>query len=677
MMFGTCEVGKLRRVRPALLVRWLPVLVSLAAFARLVHRLGDKNLWLDEAFSLQRAEGGWGALIRGGLAVSPVPGSPAVTDPHPFVYYALLKLALPFFGSSEFGLRFLSALSATLLIAVTWALARYLVRAGCLPDTAPVWAVILAASNAFLLWYGQEARMYAFVILLAVFSTYLLLRWSAAESRQTPLLAAYGITASLLVGSHYLSLLILPVHAGIVFQRLRRTSRRRAVLGAMGVLALVLLPGGAAVWQILKEPDSVSHFASISFGALATDLLQSFSLGLSEDKNHFWWLEVGCAALALAGAIWAAHHRRAAIHWWVLPAWVVAPAVLLLAVNAWHPAYMNSREMSIISVAFLLLVSAGIGLLWRASRAAAGLVMAVLLLGSFDSSVAYFGAPEFRKGDWSGAGTAMREQIAPGDLLITEPPSWWRLLEYYLPADLLQSGAGKGGGTDWRNLPAPDDPPAQTTVGLAALVGQYHRIWLARAEEASPLADWLSKNTCHVWGQNFESPNSYIRLDLYAPTWPTLDSAPAIIQFPVNAIFGGQIRLLGYDLGERLLPGSAVPLTLYWQPETRAPHRYQYRFNLIRDGDSKQVAVTDSQPNFGCRPTDTWKPGSTVVDYVTVRAPAGVAGDKYHLTLSVYEPESLARLQVEAAGSLTTLENGQVLVLPSLPLAATVSPESS
>ena len=565
-MFGTPEVGRLRHVRLARLVHWLPVLLSLAAFARLVYRLGDKNLWLDEAFSLQRAECDWGALISGGLAVSPVPGSPAVTDPHPFVYYALLKLALPLFGSSEFGLRFLSALFATLLVAVTWALARHLARAGCLPNTAPVWAGILAASNAFLLWYGQEARMYAFVILLAVLSTYLLLRWSAAETRQTPLLAAYGVTVSLLVGSHYLSLLILPVHAGIVFQRLRRTGRLRAALGAMGVLALALLPGGAAAWQILKEPDSVSHFASISFGALATDLLHSFSLGLSEDMSRFWWLEVGCAALALLGAIWAVRHRRTAEHWWVLPAWVVAPAVLLLAANIWHPAYMNSREMSIISVAFLLLVSGGIGWLWRASGAVAGLVMVALLFGSFDSSVAYFGAPEFQKGDWSGAGMAMREQIAPGDLLITEPASWWRLLEYYLPADLLRSGAGQGGDTDWHTLPAPGVPPAQTTVGLAALAGRYHRIWLARAEEASPLADWLSKNTCRVWGQNFDSPISYIRLDLYAPKWPALDSAPATIQYPVNAVFGGQIRLVGYDLGERLLPGSAVPLTLYWQP---------------------------------------------------------------------------------------------------------------
>ena len=47
------------------LLRWLLLSLVLVAFARVVWQLGDKNLWWDESLSLQRAESGLLALLRG------------------------------------------------------------------------------------------------------------------------------------------------------------------------------------------------------------------------------------------------------------------------------------------------------------------------------------------------------------------------------------------------------------------------------------------------------------------------------------------------------------------------------------------------------------------------------------------------------------------------------------
>ncbi|MDQ3248498.1 MAG: hypothetical protein M3Q45_04745, partial [Chloroflexota bacterium] len=55
--------------KPAALLRWLLLSLIWVAFARVVWQLGTKNFWWDESLSLQRAESGWLALLRGLLLI--------------------------------------------------------------------------------------------------------------------------------------------------------------------------------------------------------------------------------------------------------------------------------------------------------------------------------------------------------------------------------------------------------------------------------------------------------------------------------------------------------------------------------------------------------------------------------------------------------------------------------
>ena len=122
--------SKFRRHRSQ---RLLVLLFVLLAFVRLVWGLDAQALWLDEAFSLQRGESSWPALIAGALPLTDGIRTVDTTDQHPFAYFVFLGLMLRAAGISEFALRFPAVIAATLLVPVAWALSRRLTRTGSLP----------------------------------------------------------------------------------------------------------------------------------------------------------------------------------------------------------------------------------------------------------------------------------------------------------------------------------------------------------------------------------------------------------------------------------------------------------------------------------------------------------------------------------------------------------------
>ncbi|MGE5283333.1 MAG: glycosyltransferase family 39 protein, partial [Chloroflexota bacterium] len=84
----------------------------------------------------------------------------------PPLYYALAWLWSRVFGTSEVGLRSLSALAGTASIAVVYLAARALP----LPRRAGLIAAAIVAVNPVLIWFSQDARAYALVFLLTALS---------------------------------------------------------------------------------------------------------------------------------------------------------------------------------------------------------------------------------------------------------------------------------------------------------------------------------------------------------------------------------------------------------------------------------------------------------------------------------------------------------------------------
>ena len=217
--------------RPAALAaltpgRLLAATVVLGAALRFAT-LGTQSLWADEGFT---------AKIAGHSLASAASQVPH-TESTPPVYYALAWIWAHLFGSSAFALRSLSALFGTATVwAVYWAAIALCTRRVALL------AALITAVSPIMVWYSQEARAYALMLLLTVFALGFFLR-SLAEPRPRWLIGWAACSAAALA-THYFAAFPLAVEAAWLLVSLRG---RRDLLAALAIPAIV----GAALLPLL------------------------------------------------------------------------------------------------------------------------------------------------------------------------------------------------------------------------------------------------------------------------------------------------------------------------------------------------------------------------------------------------------------------------------------------
>jgi mannosyltransferase len=679
-----CTARRTRRVPQPPVMRWLLVFLILASFTRLVYQLGAKELWVDESFSLQRAQSDWLTILRGTIVISDGLNSIPTTDQHPPAYFLFLALLQRLTGDSEFALRFPSAVASTLLVPVAWALARRLTRLGTLPPGSALCTAILVTLSPFHLWFGQEARPYEQMALFGLLSTYLLLRWAnapAGRSRRLWLLA-YGGALFVLLGTHYFAVLILPVHAAVAYYHLAPQNPRRALLGTATVLGVSLVPIAVAFSTLWSQAGAGSNFVRISLPILVPDMLNAFSLGLSVNLGQVWPLDLVFAGLALFGLGYSLVSLRRGRSWgWVMPALLLFPPSLLLLINTFRPAFMNSRHVSVVSGVFLVLVAGGLAWVWGRAKVAGAVVSLVLLAGMLYSARNYYVLPEYSKGDMSSMGHYLRAELQPGDLLLLKPASARRLFQYYLPLDRLTVGESANARASYLGVPLLASPNGDPLPDVEALGGLYRRVWMADVQRADEVDQELGEHLYFVRESHFESPISELTLKLYLPSPPIGESLPVNVQHRLGVAFadhpgavpqGGQtqsseIRLLGYDVGQPLAPGSQVPVTLYWQAPAAVQRHYKYILSLVRanaGGELARTAVTEREPYDGALPTNQWPAGKTITEYTGVDSPATGLDGGYELTLQVYDAESLGKLPLVLEDGAQPGPDANTIILP-------------
>jgi len=658
--------------------RVLLALLILVALARVVWRLDTKNLWWDESLSLQRAESDWSALLSGRIVISDGHDEIATLDQHPFVYFGLLGAFVRLAGESEFSLRFLSVMAVVLAVPIIWAFARRLYRIGVAPSSAATWAAMLAVASPFYLWFGQESRPYGLWAFLALLSTYLLLRWATAESPRGRRLYLVGYVPVLIafLGTHYFSTFLLPFQALIAYWGLKGRRSRLALVVVASLLVVAGLVAVVLASRVLQQPGAGTNFRTISLQMLIPDLNNAFSLGLSVDIDRVRWFDLLFGAVALLGLAWGLRSRRTLVRGgWVLPAFVLIPVAVLLSVNLLRPVWMTARHMSMISGAYLLLVAVGLGALWERHRAVGAAMAAVLVAGMVYSTHNYFTSPRYGKDDLAGVGRYLREQMQPGDLALLVPPEGLRLMRYYLPLDDVELAAKAGLGANWEAVPPVWEKDPQVESWLAPLWSSYRRTWLVKSgvpagKPAEPIEEWLDAYAFRVRDMPFQSTGADVRVLLYLPGAPVFEKPPVEIRYPLDASFGDQVRLLGYDVGRPLMPGAAIPVTLYWQALQPLTRHYKYILRLqevAADGTAQTVQTAEREPYDGTLPTTAWPPGQVVVEYAEVGAPDdwNRTSDRYRLVLQMYDADTLAKLPVIVSGDVGRSLDAETLVLPS------------
>lgn len=112
---------------------------------------------------------------------------------------------------------------------------------------------------------------------------------------------------------------------------------------------------------------------------------------------------------------------------------------------------------------------------------------------------------------------------------------------------------------------------------------------------------------------------------------------------PVDAVFGEQLRLIGYRLSRP--DPDFLEVTLYWRAEQRIPIDYKVFVHVFEEDSAIPVAQDDSIPHRGGYSTNFWAPGEDITDHIPIYlgdAPAG----RYGVAIGVYDPATDERLPV-------------------------------
>jgi mannosyltransferase len=187
--------------------------------------LDVQSYWLDEVATVNILHKGFGDMIS----------AIASGESTPPLYYVVAWVWAKVFGTGEVGLRSLSALFGTATIPLAFVLGRELVgrRAGLV-------AAALCAFNPLLVWYSQEARSYALMILLTGLSLLAFLR--ALEDGRARHLAVWALVGVAAVATHYYAGFLIGAEAAWLVWRSPGRGRAAVAVGSVAVVAAALLP---------------------------------------------------------------------------------------------------------------------------------------------------------------------------------------------------------------------------------------------------------------------------------------------------------------------------------------------------------------------------------------------------------------------------------------------------
>jgi mannosyltransferase len=352
----------------------------------------------------------------------------------PPLYYLLAWLWSKLFGTGEVGLRSLSAVIGTLTVPAAYLAARELSspRAGLV-------AAALVAFNPYLVWYSQEARSYALVVLFVAWGLYFFARCLSDPSRRN--LGLWATASALAVCSHYFAAFLVGAQGlWLVARGWPRRAPIVAVGAAVGV-AVALIPlaiaqEGTGRRNLFTDVPLARRAADALFGYLASQ--EPGAVGGSPGVRHFREAAV-IAGLTLAAIGLALLMRRgmrreregALTIAGVAAAAIVVPFVLAVAgFDFVHPRNLIGSLVPFLVAAAIGLGCRASGRLGLASAGAAALLFVVVLAAVHESA-------QMQRPDWRGAAAAMGPPSGPRVLVVArnggEPISYYRDARHFRP----------------------------------------------------------------------------------------------------------------------------------------------------------------------------------------------------------------------------------------------------
>ncbi len=123
------------------------------------------------------------------------------------------------------------------------------------------------------------------------------------------------------------------------------------------------------------------------------------------------------------------------------------------------------------------------------------------------------------------------------------------------------------------------------------------------------------------------------------------DRAPPQIHRELDVNFGGEMRLVSYDLSsDHLAPGEELGVALKWQAlETRDNYKV---FVYVVGQDGRRLAQRDSHVLGGFYNPALWEHGDSAVDHHRLIIPSDASPGVYRVEVGIYRPLTLERVPV-------------------------------
>jgi hypothetical protein len=241
----------------------------------------------------------------------------------------------------------------------------------------------------------------------------------------------------------------------------------------------------------------------------------------------------------------------------------------------------------------------------------------------FPQEVAYPGEPFRVNPTWETARPLGRED---------EVMVWLRLIQPSPPAD--DPARGVVGLED--SYPGAGTSPVSLWPANQLLAGrQYVRVG---ADTPVPMVARLDvalydASTGELLAHPGEDLPTVGRVKIVPRRWPKVERGALVARFDCGA------SLVAFDLGRRVRPGEALPVTLTWTVQSRPGRDYTVFVHLV-DAQGKVWGYGDGSPRQGNYPTWWWEPGEVVVDEHTLALAPDTPPGRYRVLVGLYDQSS-------------------------------------
>jgi len=435
---------------------WIVAGLTVVAAALRFATLGAQAYHHDEVVTASR-------VLRDGFghAMEAV----GFSESAPPLYYALAWVWTQLTGTGEVGLRSVSALAGVATVPVAYLLGRELRgrRTGIVAAT-------LVAVNPMLLWYSQEARGYALLVLLTAVAALYFLR--ALDRGRRADFTGWGIASALALATHYFAIFPIALEAGWLLWR----RGRKAVAGLW-----IVVVTGLALLPLMTHQLSLGHAEWIgnhSLGHRLWDAGVTFAVGetgeiVSRPETALPAavpVLAALAALALLAARGAREERHSGGRMLALAA---APVLAPLALALFVPGkdYVIARNLLPALVPLLLAVAVGVTL--RGARRGGVALAATLVVYSLGFCVWVSASPAWQRPEWDAVAARLGEPTAPRATVL------WTLgeasLRWYLSTGSIQVLPSDGYSWSVHEIDFVSDGPAPP-VAKGVLGPRFHQV---------------------------------------------------------------------------------------------------------------------------------------------------------------------------------------------------------